>query len=98
MRHCHALFLAAGFLAAVIVGACGGKPTAEDCKKFADHYVALMSKEDPDPDATKSVADGMKPKLIADCERYDKATIECSLRAQTMEEVDKCDAGDDAAK
>ena len=98
MRHCHALLLAAGFLVAATVGACGGKPNPEDCKKFADHYVAVMSKEDPDPEGTKTVADGMKPKLVADCEKSDKANIDCILQASSMQEIDKCESDDDPPK
>lgn len=97
MRPCPS-FLAAGFLLAAVVGACGGKPTADDCKKFADHYVATMSKEDADPEGTKTVADGMKPKLIADCEKSDKANIDCILRANSMQEIDKCESDDDPPK
>jgi hypothetical protein len=66
------------------VGACGGKPSEDDCKKFADHYVALMTKgqEGPAAEITKQVADGMKPKLIADCEKVRGEDIECSLQGQ----------------
>lgn len=98
MRPCHALFLAAGFLLAATVGACGGKPTPEDCKKFADHYVTLMSADGFDAEGTKAIADGMKPKLIADCEKVSRASIECSLQAKTMDEIAKCEADDAAAR
>ena len=93
MRTCLALSLVAGF----VVGACGGKPNPEDCKKFADHYVARMAEDGgADPEATRAVADGMRPKLIADCEKSDRASIECILNAKTMAEIVKCDAAEPA--
>lgn len=91
MRHRHAILLAVG----LVVGACGGKPTGEDCKKFADHYIALMSADGFDPEGTRTIADGMKPKLIADCEKAERASIECSLKAKTMEEVRLCESDDE---
>lgn len=97
MRSCHALILVAGFLAAATVGACGGKPSAEDCKKFADHYVAKLSEDGgADPEATMKVAEGMRPKLVADCEKSDKASIDCILKAKTMAEIEKCDSPEPA--
>jgi small lipoprotein (TIGR04454 family) len=96
MRSCHALTLVAGFVVAATVGACGGgKPSADDCKKFADHYVAKLSEDGgADPEATKKVAEGMRPKLVADCEKSDKASIDCILNAKTMAEIEKCDSAE----
>jgi hypothetical protein len=92
MRH-HLLLVPLAILAATAsLGACGGKPTAEDCKKFADRYVVLMTQGDSNPEATKTVADGMKPKIIAECETSTRAAIICSHTAQTMEEIEACEA------
>lgn len=92
MRHHLLLVHLAIFVVTAALGACGGKPTAEDCRKFADLYVKYMTQGDSNPEATKAVADGMKPKIIAECETSTKAAIDCSLKAQTMEEIEACDA------
>jgi small lipoprotein (TIGR04454 family) len=96
MRKSYALFIAAGFAASLTIGACGGKPSEDDCKKFADHFSALMTKgqEGPAAEITKSVADGMKPELIKECvEKGTKAEIDCALKAQSMEDLEKCGGG-----
>ncbi len=69
------------------------KPSESDCKKFADHFSNLMTKdqEGPAADITRQVADGMKPDLIKECvEKGTGAEIKCALAANTMEALERC--------
>ena len=93
MRKSYAMFIAAGFTVSLAVGACGGKPSEDDCKKFADHFATLMTKgqEGPAAEITKQVADGMKGELIKECvDKGTKAEIDCALKAASMEDFEKC--------
>jgi small lipoprotein (TIGR04454 family) len=93
MRNSHVMFIAASFAASLAVGACGGKPSEDDCKKFADHFSTLMTKgqEGPAAEITKQVAEGMKSDLFKECvEKGTKAEIDCALKATSMEELEKC--------
>jgi len=99
MRSTTILFIASGFVAALAVGACGGKPTEDDCKKFVDNFVQQMSagQQGEAGDITRQVAEGMRPDLLKDCnERGNKAEIDCAIKATTMEEIQKC--GDTKAR
>ncbi len=96
MRKSYATFIAASFTVSLVIGACGGKASAEDCKKFADHFGVLMTngQEGQAAEITRQVADGMKEELIKDCnERGTKADIDCALAAKTMEDLEKCSGG-----
>ena len=93
MRKSYAMFIAAGFTVSLAVGACGGKPSEDDCKKFADHFATLMVKgqEGPALEISKQVAEGMKEELIKNCkETGTKAEVDCVLKAASMEDVEKC--------
>lgn len=95
MRKTHVTFIAASFAASLAMGACGNKPSEEQCKKFADHFSELMTKgqEGPAAELTKQVAEGMKDTLVKDCiEKGTKSEVECTLKATTMEELEKCSA------
>ena len=92
MRKSYAMFIAAGFTVSLAVGACGGKPSEDDCKKFADHFATLMTKgqEGPAAEITKQVADGMKGDLVKECvDKGTKAEIDCALKAASMEDLEK---------
>lgn len=93
MRNNSALIIAAGLLVTLAAGACGGRPSEDDCKKLADNYVDQMSRgqEGPAADITRQVAEGMRPDLLKDCmERGTKAEVDCAIKATTMEELQKC--------
>ena len=93
MRKSYAMIIAAGFTVSLAVGACSGKPSEDDCKKFADHFATLMTKgqEGPAAEITKQVADGMKGDLVKECvEKGTKAEIDCALKAASMEDLEKC--------
>lgn len=93
MRKSYAMFIAAGFTVSLAVGACSGKPSEDDCKKFADHFATLMVKgqEGPAAEITKQVAEGMKEQLVKDCNATGtKAEVDCVLKTTSMEEVEKC--------
>jgi len=93
MRKSHVMFIAASFAASLAVGACGGKPSEDDCTKFADHFSTLMTKgqEGPAAEITKQVADGMKGDLFKECvDKGTKADIDCALKAASMEDLEKC--------
>ncbi len=93
MRQSHARIIAASFVASLAVGACGGKPSEEECKKFVDHFADLMTRgqEGQAAELTKQVAEGMKAELVQKClEIGTKAEIECAVKATTMEELEKC--------
>lgn len=93
MRTNSALIIA-GFVVSFAVGACGGKPSEEDCIKFADNYLKQMSagaQEGPAADITRQVGEGMRPDLLKDCnERGDKAEVDCAIKATTMKELQQC--------
>lgn len=94
MPKIYAMFIAAGFTVSLAVGACSGKPSKDDCEKFAEHFATLMTKgqEGPNAEITKQVADGMKGELVKKCvEEGTKAEVDCVLKTTSMEEVEKCD-------
>ena len=94
MRTNSALIIAAGFVVSFAVGACGGKPSEEDCIKFADNYVKQMSagaQEGPAADITRQVAEGMRPDLLKACnEEGNKAEVDCAIKATSMKELQQC--------
>ncbi len=99
MRNNAALIIVSGFVVSLAAGACGGKPTEDDCKKFADNFVHQMSagQQGEAGDITRQVAEGMRPDLLKDCnERGKKSEIDCAIKATTMEEIQKC--GDTKAR
>ena len=97
MRTNSALIIAAGFVASIaplVMGACGSKPTEEDCIKFADNYVKQMSagqQEGPAADITRQVGEGMRPDLLKDCNEHgNKVEVDCAIKATTMKELQQC--------
>lgn len=93
MRNTPALILASGFVVSLAAGACGGKPSEDECKKFAENFVQQMSagQQGEAGDITRQVAEGMRPDLLKDCnERGNKAEIDCAIKATNMEEIQKC--------
>lgn len=94
-RHVHALHLGLGIslVASLAASACGGRATEEDCKKFTDNFVSLMTRgQQPDvADIATQVAEGMRVELLKFCnENGTKAEVECGIAAQSMEEFEKC--------
>lgn len=88
-----ALIIASGFVVSLAAGACTGKPSEEDCKKFADNFVQQMSagQQGEAGDITRQVAEGMRPDLLEDCNKKGvKDEIDCAIQATTMEEIQKC--------
>lgn len=88
------LFIAA-FTVSLAAGACAGKASEEDCKKFSEHFAALMvqGQEGPAAEITKQVADGMKEQNYQECvEKGTKKETDCILKATTMEDAIKCDS------
>lgn len=94
MRQNSALIIAAGFVVSFAAGACGSKPTEEDCIKFADNYVKQMSagqQEGPVADISRQVGEGMRPDLLKDCnENGNKAEVDCAIKATNMKELQQC--------
>jgi len=71
----------------------GGKPSEDDCSRFARHFADLMTKgqEGPAAEITRQVADGMKGDLVKECvEKGTASEIACALAADSMEELEKC--------
>lgn len=69
------------------------KPSPEDCRKFAEHFSALMveGQEGPAADITRQVADGIKADLIKECvEKGTAKEIACALAADSMATLQKC--------
>ena len=70
------------------------RPSEEECKKFVDNFVRLMSEgqEGPAAEITKQVAEGLRPGLFKDCtERGVRAEIVCAIAAKSMDALQKCD-------
>lgn len=92
--------LVAGLVATLAAGACGGKASEDDCKKFTDNFVSLMTRgQQADvADITNQVAEGMRVELLKFCnENGTKEEVACGIAAQSMEEFEKC-AEDPRAK
>lgn len=70
MRKMYASLIVSGFAAALTLGACGGKPSEDDCKKFADKVVELTAKSQDGAAAelAKSMLEAMKPEMIKECQ------------------------------
>lgn len=69
------------------------RPSEDDCKRFADHFAALMTlgQEGPAAEITRQVADGMKGDLIKECvDKGTPAEIACALAAESMAALEKC--------
>lgn len=85
-----AIALSIAFLSSFAVG-CGGKPTKEECEKFADKFVDLMfAGEDGGSDETaKALGAEVKNELVDDCVKEGtKKEVDCVLAASSMEEVE----------
>jgi len=92
MRNTAALIIASGLVLS-LAAACGGKPSEDDCKKFADNFVKQMSagQQGEAGDITRQVAEGMRPDLLKDCnESGKKDEVDCAIKATTMDEIQKC--------
>lgn len=90
MRKLEAIALSIAFLSSFAVG-CGGKPTKEECEKFADKFVELMfAGEDGSTDETaKALGAEVKTELVDDCVKEGtKREVDCVLAASSMEEVE----------
>ena len=101
MRKMYASLIVSGFAAALTLGACGGKPSEDDCKKFADKVVELTAKSQDGAAAelAKSMLEAMKPEMIKECqEKSTKAEIDCALKADSMEALEKCGGGDKSSE
>ncbi|MBK8260521.1 MAG: TIGR04454 family lipoprotein [Nannocystis sp.] len=97
MRKFYASLILTGFVASLTLGACGGKPSEDDCKKFADKVIELTSKgqDAAAAELAKGMLEGMKPEMIKECvEKGTKAEVECVLKADTMEALEKCGGGE----
>ncbi len=95
MRKTYASLIVAGFAVSLSLGACGGKPSEEDCNKFADKVVELTVKgqEGAAADMAKSMIEAMKPEMVKECkEKGTKAEIDCALKAESLEDLEGCDA------
>ncbi|MEZ4450688.1 MAG: hypothetical protein R3B09_14495 [Nannocystaceae bacterium] len=94
MRKTYASLIVAGFAASLTLGACGGKPSEDDCKKFADKVVELTVKgqEGAAAEMAKGMIEAMKPEMIKECqEKGQKSEIDCALKAESLEDLEKCD-------
>ncbi len=85
-------------LTLLILGACGSQTASEaDCQKFADHVIELGLKdvpEGPAADMAKKMAQDNMGAIVKKCaeEKIDKKALDCSMKAQSLEEVAKCGA------
>lgn len=71
---------------------CGGKPTQDECQKFADHFVKLMLEgmSDESGESANPLGEEVKNELVDSCVKEGtKKEVDCVLAASTMEEVEK---------
>lgn len=90
MRKLEAIALSVAFLSSFAVG-CGGKPTKDECEKFADKFVDLMfaGEDAGDSEAAKALGADVKTELVDDCVKEgSKKEVDCVLAASSMEEVE----------
>ncbi len=94
MRKTYASLIVAGFAVSLSLGACGGKPSEEDCIKFADKVVelTLQGQEGPAADSVKSMVETMKPEIVKECKvTGTKAELDCAAKATSLADLEKCD-------
>jgi hypothetical protein len=90
MRKLHAIGLAAAFGGMFGIG-CAGKPSPEECEKFATHFVGLMlaGEGESTEDAAKALGDEVKKELVESCVKEGtKKEVDCVLAATSMDEVE----------
>lgn len=70
---------------------CGGKPTKDDCEKFADHFVKLMldGMGDASGESANPLGEEVKTELVDSCVKEGtKKEVDCVLAASSMEDVE----------
>lgn len=76
------------------VSACG-KPSDDDCEKFADHMVELTVKEvgiEGMEDAIREEAMKQRPEFVKACkEEGTKSEVDCALKADSLDALSKCE-------
>lgn len=90
------LFKTTCMIGLFVLGACA-KPTEADCEKLADHVTDIMVNEmtkDMDiegmADAVREEAQKERGKLIEECKTGSKAEVDCILKAESLEDIEKC--------
>lgn len=94
MNKLSALALSFAFLGSFLVG-CGGKPTKDECEKFADHFVKLMleGQGEASGDAASGLGKEVHDELVDSCMKEGtKKEVDCVLNAKTADEIEaNCD-------
>jgi hypothetical protein len=78
------------------VSACSlGKPSDDDCEKFADHMVELTIKEvgiEGMEDVIREEAMKQRPEFVKACkEEGTKGEVDCALKADSLDALAKCE-------
>ena len=70
------------------LSACAKKPTEEQCREFATHFVELLAESEAGRATADRVAKQRETQLIETCAYQGTAKeVECVLASKTLEEV-----------